>query len=140
MKKRFMCLLLTLCMVLTLIPVLSTQASAANLLWPVPGHTTLSRGFNGGNAIDISDGSIAGAKVVAAIGGTINKIFLCGEQHYGSDHDCYGFGTGVVVLGDDGYHQREVGVLVGLVQHVHGLRPRLHLVVFLALQVAHQVV
>ena len=78
------------------------SARAAQLYWPVPGHTHLSQGFHGGNAIDISDGSIGGAKVIAAIGGTVTHIYLCGSQHYGSNHTCNGFGTGLVIAGDDG--------------------------------------
>ena len=77
-------------------------AKAVQLVWPVPGHTSLSRGFHDGNAIDISDGSIAGANVVAAIGGTVTHIYLCGTQHYGSMGDCNGFGIGLVIAGDDG--------------------------------------
>ena len=102
MKKRGLSILLVLCMVLALLPAMNLQANAANLLWPVPGHTTLSQGYHGGNAIDISDGSIAGATIVAAMGGTVSHIFLCGEQHYGSNHNCNGFGTGLAIIGDDG--------------------------------------
>ena len=76
--------------------------SGVQLFWPVPGHTSLSQGFHSGNAIDISDGSIAGASVIAAIGGTVSTIYLCPDQHYGSDGDCHGFGTGIVINGDDG--------------------------------------
>lgn len=76
--------------------------AATPLVWPVPGHKTLSQGFHDGNAIDISDGSIAGANVVAAIGGTVTHIYLCGQQHYGSAGDCNGFGTGLVIKGTDG--------------------------------------
>ena len=102
MKKRGLSILLVLCMVLALLPALNLQANAANLLWPVPGHTNLSQGYHGGNAIDISDGSITGATIVAAMGGTVSHIFLCGEQHYGSNHNCNGFGTGLAIIGDDG--------------------------------------
>lgn len=78
------------------------ESRAVQLVWPVPGHTNLSQGFHDGNAIDISDGSIAGATVVAAIGGTVTHIYLCGDQHYGTSGDCNGFGTGLVIAGDDG--------------------------------------
>lgn len=79
-----------------------TKSEAATLYWPVPGHTSLSQGFHDGNAIDISDGGIAGANVVAAIGGKVTHIYLCGTQHYGQASDCNGFGTGLVIAGDDG--------------------------------------
>ena len=75
---------------------------AATLVWPVPGHTSLSQGFHDGCAIDISDGGINGATVVAALGGTVTNKFTCSSQHYGSMHTCYGFGTGIVIKGDDG--------------------------------------
>lgn len=81
-------------------------SAAAALHWPVPGHTNLSQGFHDGNAIDISDGSIGGARVVAAIGGQVSAIYLCPQQHYGSYGDCNGFGTGIVIRGEDGrYYQ-----------------------------------
>ncbi|MBO4580204.1 MAG: S-layer homology domain-containing protein [Clostridiales bacterium] len=76
--------------------------AAATLYWPVPGHHNLSQGYHDGNAIDISDGSIGGANVIAAIGGTVCTIYKCGSQHYGSMHDCNGFGTGIAIHGDDG--------------------------------------
>lgn len=78
-----------------------SRSSAATLVWPVPGHTNLSQGFHDGKAIDISDGSIAGATVCAALGGTVTNIFLCGNTHYNAG-DCNGFGTGLVIRGDDG--------------------------------------
>ena len=79
------------------------RANAETLVWPVPGHTSLSRGYSSGHpAIDISDGGIEGAAVVAAHSGTVRYVFTCGQQHYGSDHTCHGFGTGVVVYGEDG--------------------------------------
>lgn len=100
--KRLLILAMALIMVIGVFP--ATYASAATLYWPVPGHTRLSQGFHNGNAIDISDGSISGATVVAAMGGTVTHIFLCGTQHYGdsSANCCYGFGTGLVIKGDDG--------------------------------------
>lgn len=100
--KRLLIFAMALIMVIGVFP--ATYASAATLYWPVPGHTRLSQGFHNGNAIDISDGSISGATVVAAMGGTVTHIFLCGTQHYGnsSANCCYGFGTGLVIKGDDG--------------------------------------
>lgn len=77
-------------------------AGNVTLRWPVPGHTGLSQGYHDGGAIDISDGSIGGANIVAAIGGTVTQIWMCGQQHSGSYGDCNGFGTGLVIYGDDG--------------------------------------
>ena len=89
-------------MVFGFIPVSNLAKGANALYWPVPGHTTLSQGWHNGNAIDISDSSIAGAKIIAAMGGKVIVIHLCGTQHYGSFGDCNGFGTGLVIAGDDG--------------------------------------
>lgn len=90
-----------ICMALFL-PIFPTANAATELYWPVPNHTHLSQGFHDGKAIDISDENIAGADVIAAMGGTVTHIFLCTEQHYGSTGDCNGFGTGLVIAGDDG--------------------------------------
>lgn len=81
-----------------------TAKAAGHLIWPVPGHYERSQRFHAGNAIDISDGSIAGARVVAAMGGTVTTIYYCTRNHYGDDSGncCYGFGTGLVITGDDG--------------------------------------
>lgn len=105
MKKRMLSLMLAVLMVVCLLP---TTALAATLVWPVPGHKSLSQGFYYNNAneyhygIDISDGSITGATIVAAMGGTVKYVRNCTQQHPGSQHNCYGFGTGVVIIGDDG--------------------------------------
>lgn len=80
----------------------SDNETVDRLVWPVPNHATLTQGFHDNNAIDISDGSIAGASVVAAKSGKITSLFKCAQNHYGSFGDCYGFGTGLVILGDDG--------------------------------------
>jgi len=72
---------------------------AASLMWPVPGYTGLSQGLHG-NAIDIS--APGGATIVAAMGGTVTHKFTCGQQHLGSNHTCNGFGTGIVISGNDG--------------------------------------
>lgn len=80
----------------------NTTFEAPTLIWPVPGHTNRSQGFHDNMAIDISDGHITGAPVVAALGGTVTQIFLCPQQHLGSNHNCNGFGTGLVIRGTDG--------------------------------------
>lgn len=100
--KKLLILTISLIMVIGIFP--ATYASAATLYWPVPGHTNLSQGYHNGNAIDISDGSIGGATVIAAMGGTVTHIFKCGTKHYGNSSAdcCYGFGTGLVIKGDDG--------------------------------------
>ena len=87
------------------IPV-KTEA-AGTIYWPVPGHTSLTQGYgwngsSGHKGIDISDGSIAGASVVASVGGYVDAIYLCPTQHNGSYGDCLGFGTGLIIRGDDG--------------------------------------
>ena len=105
MKKRMLSLMLAVLMVVCLLP---TTALATTLVWPVPGHKSLSQGFYYNNAnqyhygIDISDGSITGATIVAAMGGTVKYVRNCTQHHPGSQHNCYGFGTGVVIIGDDG--------------------------------------
>lgn len=112
MKKNFISGILTAVLAFTsVVSVAAVPALAAEtLIWPVPGHTALSQGYHDGKAIDISDGTIAGAEVVAATSGTVERVFYCDTQHYGSmDYNncgCNGFGTGVVILGDDGrYYQ-----------------------------------
>lgn len=104
MKKKIVLFITSLMMAFTIVfvPATDNASAASTLYWPVPNHTSLSQGFHDGNAIDISDGSIAGANVVAAIGGTVTHIYKCGSQHYGSYHDCNGFGTGLVIKGTDG--------------------------------------
>lgn len=101
--KKILSLFMSLVMLLSIIAGLNLTANAGvKLYWPVPGHTNLSQGFHDGNAIDISDGTITGAKVIAAIGGTVTHKFTCTSQHYGSFGDCNGFGTGLVIKGTDG--------------------------------------
>lgn len=104
MKKRVLGLLtsiVVICGIITGMP--NNEISAANAIyWPVPGHTNKENNFHNGNAIDIRDSSINGSDVIAACGGKVAAIFLCPDQHYGSDGDCHGFGTGLVINGDDG--------------------------------------
>lgn len=89
-EKRVLSLVLAFVMIFCMIVYLppKQKASAAGAIyWPVPGHTTRSQRWHGGNAIDISDGSIGGADVIAACGGTVCAIFLCPTQHYPEDND-----------------------------------------------------
>lgn len=105
MKRRLLAAVVSMIMMVTclIVPVIPSAEAAGSIYWPVPGHTTLTGTYSSDHpAIDISDGSITGAAVIAAMGGTIYKIYLCEEQHYGSNHDCNGFGTGIVIKGDDG--------------------------------------
>lgn len=99
--KRLFCMVLSLVLIIGMLPAIS--ASAATIYWPVPGHTHRSGTYSSGHpAIDISDGSIEGAAIVAAMSGTVQRVFTCTNNHYPNEADCYGFGTGVVIMGDDG--------------------------------------
>lgn len=91
------------CVLVSMVPCMGITAdAAATLYWPVPGHTSLSRGYSTDHpALDISDGSINGATIVAAMGGTVYKVYTCTTQHHGDLHTCGGFGTGVIIKGDD---------------------------------------
>ncbi len=92
-------------LIVVLIPLLINVAvynnAAVTLYWPVPGHTRISQYLHK-NAIDISDSSIYGADVIAAMSGTVTHVFTCTENHYPNLSSCNGFGTGVVIAGDDG--------------------------------------
>ena len=97
MKKRVFGFLM---MLLVAAGLLGGTALAANVLvWPVPASRTLSQGLHDGNAIDIS--AATGSTVLVAKGGTVTKITYCTQTHH-SYGDCNGFGTGLVILGDDG--------------------------------------
>lgn len=115
-KKKLLSIAIIMCMTIMLFP-LSVFAQSS-LVWPVPGHTNLSQGFHNGNAIDISDGSIYGANVVAAMGGTVTHIWLYDCHHDNqseADAHCYGFGTGIVIQGDDGRIYQYAHMLPGSV-------------------------
>lgn len=100
--KKILSLILLISILFGTFAGINITANAVTLYWPVPGHRSLSQGFHDGNAIDISDGSIAGAKVITALGGTVIVKYTCAQQHYGSMGDCNGFGTGIVIRGTDG--------------------------------------
>lgn len=77
------------------------------LTWPVPGHYSVTQEYidtpeRFHNGIDILDNNIAGATVSAAMGGTVKKVFKCTYHHDTSDVSCYGYGTCVIIYGDDG--------------------------------------
>ncbi len=71
----------------------------AALVWPVPSSKNITQGFHDNNAIDI--GAPTGTRIVAAQSGVVTSIFKCTQTHH-SYGDCHGFGTGLVILGDDG--------------------------------------
>ena len=68
--------------------------SGSGYTWPVPGHTALSsvfgedRGTYGHGAIDISDGSIMGATVVAADSGTVVVSNNSCTHNWGKSGSC----------------------------------------------------
>ncbi len=105
-RKKLLTMLMALCLLVGMVP-LSVSAQST-LVWPVPGHTNRTQSFVAGvhEGIDISDANISGADIVAAMGGTVRNIWLSNCNHPGdSDPDgscCYGFGTGLVIQGDDG--------------------------------------
>ena len=103
-SKKFLSVLLVAMMFMSIVPMsnMVIEANAISLFWPVPGHTRISQQWHNGNAIDISDGSIFGATVVAAMGGKVTHLRDCTNNHYGSMHNCNGFGTGIVIEGYDG--------------------------------------
>ena len=72
------------------------------LYWPVPEHYKLSQELHSDGAIDVADGHIEMAPVHAAIGGTVTHTYRCTLNHEDDYGDCNGFGTGLVIKGDDG--------------------------------------
>ena len=97
MKKTMLAVAIALVMAMGIGQVPAFAAST--LVWPVPASHSLSQGYHDGNAIDIR--ASTGTTVVAAMSGKVTTIYKCGSTHlnYG---DCNGFGTGIVILGDDG--------------------------------------
>lgn len=123
-KRLISCLVIVLifCVIMTAIP---TQTDAANTLyWPVPGQTKITQYFCPSYnpqhaAIDI--GAYAGAPIIAAMGGTITELRYCTENHYGSAHTCNGFGTGMVIRGDDGLFYQYAHMLAGSIPSHYGI-------------------
>ena len=87
MKKRILSMLLVLVLMATLVPV--SASAAVTIYWPVPGHTRLSQGYHANNAIDISDGSINGATVIAAASGTVTHILQLEQIKWENPADFY---------------------------------------------------
>jgi len=80
-----------------------SSASFGKYIWPVPGHTNLTSTYNewretqihGG--IDISDGSIRGAKIVAVAAGTVVEYHEGYEGGGASNNSGCGYGHHVVI-------------------------------------------
>ena len=87
----------------------TVNVSASGYVWPVPGHYTLSSVWNedrttyNHGAIDISDGSIMNAEVVAAESGTVVLSNSDCTHNYGKDGSCgCGGGYGNYIMIDHG--------------------------------------
>jgi hypothetical protein len=112
--------------------------AAETYLWPVYGHTSLSRGWsNSHDGLDISDSTVAGATVRATKSGTVVRVFTgCNNYNGMTTGNCqgkgkcspnngywnglcnYGFGNGVIIQHNDGgyssyAHMGSVSVSVG---------------------------
>lgn len=76
-----------------------TTAKNTALVWPVKDSNSITQGFHKGS-IDIGG---SGKNIIAAMGGTVYKIYTCTQNHYesGKYGDCGGFGTGLIIKGDD---------------------------------------
>ncbi len=115
--RKMMVIILTFVMILTSMPAYQQQVKASTtLLWPVEGHTSLSRGVTSWHdAIDINDGSIYGATVRAALDGTVEYKFTCEHNLgiYDKCDRCHEFGTGVVIKGIDGRHYSYAHMIYG---------------------------
>ncbi|MBE6982386.1 MAG: hypothetical protein E7437_08715 [Ruminococcaceae bacterium] len=117
--KTLFAYILAVCMLIVSFPV-TTQAADV-LYWPVPGHTNITQYFHSDHdGIDISDGSIGGATVIAAMGGTVHKLWRCGETHLNAG-DCNGFGTGMVIYGDDGRYYQYAHMQAGSIPAEYGI-------------------
>ncbi len=86
-----------------------TPPVSSGYVWPVPGHYTLSSVWNedrttyNHGAIDISDGSIMNAEVVAAESGTVVLSYSDCPHNYGKDGSCgCGGGYGNYIMIDHG--------------------------------------
>jgi len=91
----------------SMVVVAAEETEVTALMWPVPGHYEVTQGYihipgRFHNGIDILDGNISGATVIAAMGGTVDKVYDCTLHHETSATSCYGYGTCVMIYGDDG--------------------------------------
>lgn len=101
-------------------------AGASGFAWPVPGHSGISSyyGYRWGTlhgGIDISDGGIMGAPVVASKSGTVVRMNNSCSHNYGKSYSCGcggGYGNYVVISHDGTYstlygHLTSAAVSVG---------------------------
>ena len=106
--KKALSLVIAMTCVISLGKLTTVKATEeTTLTWPVPGHYEVTQQYivtpeRNHNGIDILDNDISGAAVLAAMGGTVEKVFNCTLHHETSDVSCYGYGTCVVIYGDDG--------------------------------------
>ena len=104
----------------------AVNSGAAGLGWPVPGHSGISSyyGYRWGTlhgGIDISDGGIMGAPVVAARSGTVIRMNNSCSHNYGKSSSCgcgNGYGNYVAISHDGTYstlygHLTSAAVSVG---------------------------
>ena len=98
-RSKWIARFLVIVMLVTCLPVYQGREAKAGvkLYWPVPGHTSLRQGLHDKNAIDISDGSIGGATMIAALGGRVTSVYKCVEKHYGTLHNCDGIGASCII-------------------------------------------
>ena len=102
------------------------SAGASGFAWPVPGHSGISSyyGYRWGTlhgGIDISDGGIMGAPVVASKSGTVSRTNNTCTHNYGKSYSCGcggGYGNYVVISHDGSYstlygHMTSVAVSPG---------------------------
>ena len=85
------------------------DSSGDSYVWPCPGHTYLTslfdenRGASNHGALDIADGSVYGAKVVACYAGTVFSTYTACPHDYGKFSSCgCGGGYGNYVMIDHG--------------------------------------
>ncbi|SEK79906.1 Murein DD-endopeptidase MepM and murein hydrolase activator NlpD, contain LysM domain [Ruminococcus sp. YRD2003] len=104
----------------------TVNSGAAGLAWPVPGHSGITSyyGYRWGTlhgGIDISDGGIMGAPVVAARSGTVIRMNNSCSHNYGKSSSCgcgNGYGNYVAISHDGTYstlygHLTSAAVSVG---------------------------
>ncbi len=87
----------------------AVPVSDGKYVWPLPGHTYLTstfdewRGADNHGALDIADGNVYGAKVIACAGGTVFSTCTTCTHDYGKFESCgCGGGYGNYVMIDHG--------------------------------------